>query len=278
MYTLTNSHGCDSIISLNLTILQSNSTIDSVTACDSFTWIDGITYSSSNNTATHLLTNVNGCDSVVNLNLSINYNNSNTYIISACENFTWIDGITYNTSNNTATHILTNTAGCDSIITLDLSITSIDNSLTVNTNDLTANQAGASYQWIDCNNGNTIISGATNQTFNIPANGNYAVIITSNNCIDTSACQYVLATPIEAHLSNNFTIYPNPTEGNFSITTDESILPCTIKIYNALGELLDSHLLKKNQQRFILEGKAGIYFITLTSEKDKIKTYKIIKE
>ena len=36
---------------------------------DSFTWIDGVTYTSSNNTATHTLTNISGCDSVVTLNL-----------------------------------------------------------------------------------------------------------------------------------------------------------------------------------------------------------------
>ena len=36
----------------------------------------------------------------------------------------WIDGITYTSSNNTATDTLISTAGCDSVITLDLTITS----------------------------------------------------------------------------------------------------------------------------------------------------------
>ena len=45
--------------------------IDTQIACDSLTWIDGITYTSSN-TATHILTAANGCDSVVTLNLTIN--------------------------------------------------------------------------------------------------------------------------------------------------------------------------------------------------------------
>ena len=42
-------------------------------ACDSLTWIDGITYTASNNTATHTLTAANGCDSIVSLDLIINY-------------------------------------------------------------------------------------------------------------------------------------------------------------------------------------------------------------
>ena len=39
-----------------------------------------------------------------------------------CDTYTWIDGVTYTTSNNTATWTLTNTAGCDSVVTLDLTI------------------------------------------------------------------------------------------------------------------------------------------------------------
>ena len=45
-------------------------------------------------------------------------------IRSACDSYTWIDGNTYTASNNTATYTLTNAAGCDSIVTLDLTINS----------------------------------------------------------------------------------------------------------------------------------------------------------
>ena len=46
---------------------------DTQIACDSLTWIDGVTYTASNNTATHTLTAANGCDSIVSLDLTINY-------------------------------------------------------------------------------------------------------------------------------------------------------------------------------------------------------------
>ena len=45
---------------------------DTQIACDSLTWIDGVTYTASNNTAIHTLTAANGCDSVVTLDLTIN--------------------------------------------------------------------------------------------------------------------------------------------------------------------------------------------------------------
>ena len=44
---------------------------DTISACNSYTWIDGNTYTSSNDTATYTLTNASGCDSIVRLHLTI---------------------------------------------------------------------------------------------------------------------------------------------------------------------------------------------------------------
>ena len=101
-----------------------NTGTDTQVACDSYTWIDGVTYTSSNNSATHTLKNIANCDSVVTLNLTVNYSNSGTDTQIACDSYTWIDGITYTSSNNSATHTLTNASGCDSIVTLNLTINS----------------------------------------------------------------------------------------------------------------------------------------------------------
>ena len=107
-------------------VYQQNSTSSSATdiqtACDSYTWIDGNTYNSSNNSATFTLTNSNGCDSIVTLDLTINNSTISSDIHSSCNSFTWIDGNTYSASNNTATFIIANSNGCDSIINLDLTI------------------------------------------------------------------------------------------------------------------------------------------------------------
>ena len=51
--------------------------IDSLVSCNSYTWIDGNTYTSSNNSATYTLQTANGCDSIVTLNLTINPNQFN---------------------------------------------------------------------------------------------------------------------------------------------------------------------------------------------------------
>ena len=124
--TLTHSNstddGCSFIETLELTVIHSDATIETQEQCDSFTWIDGHTYTESNNTATYTLTNTAGCDSIVTLNLTINNASAGIDTKEACDTYTWIDGIEYTTSNNTATYTLTNAAGCDSIVTLNLTI------------------------------------------------------------------------------------------------------------------------------------------------------------
>ena len=70
-HTLINTAGCDSVITLDLTINESSAGTDTQQAADSYTWSDGITYTSSNNTATFTLINSNNCDSVVTLDLTI---------------------------------------------------------------------------------------------------------------------------------------------------------------------------------------------------------------
>ncbi|PKR79572.1 hypothetical protein CW751_14225, partial [Brumimicrobium salinarum] len=117
-------NGCDSIVTLDLTIDGTvDNTTDTRTECAPFTWIDGNTYNSDNNTATHTLTNQAGCDSIVTLNLTIDGTVDNTTDTrTECAPFTWIDGNTYNSDENAATFTLTNQAGCDSIVTLNLTI------------------------------------------------------------------------------------------------------------------------------------------------------------
>ena len=124
--TLLNSNGCDSIITLNLNILNPTYGTDYQTHCVSYTWIDGNTYTSNNNSATYTYANANsnGCDSIVTLDLTINNVSYNTDYQIHCDSYTWIDGNTYTSNNNTAsfTYPNANSLGCDSIVTLDLTI------------------------------------------------------------------------------------------------------------------------------------------------------------
>ena len=119
-FDTTNVNGCDSTVTLNLTIDPSTTSTSTHTSCDSYLW-NGVTYTSSG-TYTFDTTNVNGCDSTVTLDLTINNSTTSTDTQVACDTYTWLDGVTYTTSNSTATHTTTNASGCDNVATLNLII------------------------------------------------------------------------------------------------------------------------------------------------------------
>lgn len=78
-------------------------------------------------------------------------------------------------------------AGCNSLITTNLTIISLDTSLTKISDTLKANLTGAIYQWFDCTTGASL-SFEKNQIFIAQLIGNYAVQLSKSGCIDTSSC------------------------------------------------------------------------------------------
>lgn len=68
----------------------SSSGTSTISSCNPITWINGATYSTSNSTATHILTNAAGCDSIVTLNFTRLLPSSGTAVISSCNPIAWI--------------------------------------------------------------------------------------------------------------------------------------------------------------------------------------------
>lgn len=115
-------NGCDSVANLRLTINSPVSSTFTVAACDSFVWINGVTYYQSTQSPTFTTIGSNGCDSLISLDLTINQSYSSIFNTSACDSFTWINGVTYTQSVFGPFIILPSTTGCDSLVTLDLTI------------------------------------------------------------------------------------------------------------------------------------------------------------
>ena len=116
--TLSNINGCDSVVSLHLSVTPVSTAEEYVTACDSYAWND-TTYTQSGD-YTYTTTATNGCDSVVTLHLTINQTQYAEETVVACDSYVW-NGETYTQSGDyTFTTVATN--GCDSIVTLHLTI------------------------------------------------------------------------------------------------------------------------------------------------------------
>lgn len=191
-----------------------------------------------------------------------------TDVISACNSIIWIDGMTYTSSNTTATHIIPNASGCDSTVTLNLSINPINTSATQANDVLTAVETGASYQWFDCQSMQSI-PGASNQTFVATSNGDYAVAITNNGCTDTSACYTVVAAGIfENGFDTELHIYPNPTSGPLYIDLGEIHANITLTLSDLSGRIVSSSVYHRQQVLTIqMEQPAGTYFLLIKSGK-----------
>ncbi len=159
-------------------------------------------------------------------------------IVEACIFYTWIDGNDYTASNNTATFVLTNAQGCDSIVTLNLTInnpTDLDATLTNSGGTLTANESDASYQWVNCGNGFQPITGATEQSYTPTTSGVYAVEISKGGCQIISGCQSVNVTNTKDILQEaGISIFPNPTKMYIQIDGIEQLENAVI--CNTLGQ------------------------------------------
>ncbi|MGK0384060.1 MAG: hypothetical protein ACJAVL_000796, partial [Bacteroidia bacterium] len=201
----------------------------------------------------------------------------------ACKSFEWINGNTYLTSNNSATYTYPNGAanGCDSIIALDLTLTTVNTSVDVVGAELTAELSGAEYQWLDCDNSYTELVGEINQSFTVTQDGNYAVAVTFDACTDTSARVNMTPSGIEDSKSSQFRVYPNPTQnliyienlGSGELVNLDVING--IEVFNLFGKLVLN--LKKAQNRISISAlPTGTYILRIITTKG-VSTKRIIK-
>jgi len=273
----------------------STSSIFQIIACNSYTWIDGVTYTSSNNTATHVLVNSAGCDSVVTLDLTINNSSLGTDIITACDSLTWIDGTTYTASNNTATYTLINAAGCDSVVTLDLTIyeflTDFSESsalftgppFVVQFTNNTPNLTNYNFTWyfgdstIEQNNNASVFH-------EYMYNGLYDVTLIAeditNGCgFDTLKKEDLIYCAGGPNLSiiefsNNINVFPNPTNENITIIIENFNGNIQTEVYDLIGHRLQT----TNETTISLRDYArGIYLLKVAYG-DRVEEVKVIKQ
>jgi Secretion system C-terminal sorting domain/Lamin Tail Domain len=264
--TILNAAGCDSIITLNLTINQPTSSVITETACGSYPWAqNGVTYFASGSYY-DTIPNANSCDSIITLNLTINPITSSTETVSTCDSYTWnANGMTYTTSGQ-HTVTLTSGAGCDSVMTLNLTIVPTP---TANASDdgmgTLTGSGGNPVQWIDCLT-NTAIAGATSATFSPVVNGSYAIVVGNGiGCSDTSDCLVVDYLALAENPEINANIFPNPATDVVNITFAQSSAKLIIR--DAQGKMMQTRTIESGAAISLVNVQTGIYFFELITEK-----------
>jgi hypothetical protein len=158
----------------------------------------------------------------------------------------------------------------------------IDNSTTHVAATITANEIGFgfTYQWLDCDNGNAEIEGATDVSFTAAQNGSYAVAITNQSCTVTSECVEITSLGISATeqqlIANAF---PNPFNDQLKITISELNSNSSVEIFNITGQLVSSNTFN-NQSTIYLnlsDLSKGSYILKITSN-NKQHIQQLIKQ
>ena len=286
-FETTSSSGCDSIAVLELTILPVSSSVDSQSHCDSYTWIDDITYTESTDSPFVIYQNSLGCDSIVNLNLTILAINSSTETVVVCDQFEW-NGSTY---SNTGQYNFNTTGslGCDSSAILNLTVAQLAN-LNINGSDQenigssssysVSNNSNSSYQW-QLGSLGTISNGQGTNSVNIAwsQEGTASLCVTEtdqNGCQGQQSCMDISISNVanidETNSLINAIVYPNPFRRELNI---DFFTPTKnkrqIMLFDLQGRLVysveslsDKLVIKRAQL------KSGSYLLKVISEKGSI--------
>ena len=263
--TIENAIGCDSIITINFSIIVSERSIIR-SACGSFKSPSGLYTYTKSGVYKDTLINYIGCDSIVTIKLTIFEPGKSSLNVSSCRYFILPNAGTVIEKSGSYTETLTNWRGCDSIITYNVTIKKIDNSTIQDGSLLKANSVTASFQWLNCSQGYRVIAGETNRTYIATANQKYAVELTENGCKDTSDCIQVVNAGNQSIQFGEIAIVPNPSNGQFELRLNQEG-KIHILITNTMGEIVyDVNANQLNRHSIELNVPAGMYQVHIQGE------------
>jgi PKD repeat protein len=267
--TVTDSLGCTNSIAITVTSIPFPNFIASSTSiCKNFC-IDFVDQSTNNPTSWHW--SFSGGDPSISTDQnpsSICYNNPGTFDVTL---------ITTNASEN------------DTLTLINyITVYPTPPFPTITQTGYTLSSSSAtSYQW---QFNNVDIPGATNESYDLLQSGYYTVFITDLNGCVSSTTIYILIDGIdEANSEADVLVYPNPSDGNFTV----ELLNCQIadefkiEIRNTLGRvvfhseekissadwLMEIDLRSSNP---ILRVPTGVFFIEISEESSSDKTHIVV--
>ena len=231
---------------------------------------------------TDTLVNSIGCDSIINTNITLYPTYDSTQTIYLCAGDSILIEGNYIDSTSIYVQNIIDTNGCNNSIASYVNVYQpVNTNVTINNSNLVANYptlAGVTYQWLNCNNNYSPLTGETNQNFTPIANGSYAVIIDNSNCHDTSACyDFVTVDVPNIYDDPGILLYPNPVKDLliFSFQNNQSNYS-SISLYNLNGEIIFTSNFIKGQID-MSQLASGIYVLSYRNS-EGVFHHKIIKQ
>ena len=249
--TLTAANGCDSVVTMTLTLLSPVTETIEASACGSYFWNNANYTESGDYTAT--FTAANGCDSIVTLHLTINQSVQTELYETACDSYTCTDGNTYTQSDDYAM-TLTAANGCDSIVVLHLTI---HNSAT----------SEFSIEWMD----------DTPYTWNgqeYTESGDYTQTLqTVDGCDSVVTLHLTITVDVDVYDAAAVYIAPNPAKEVCRIVGLESA-PISVDLFDMRGKLL---MRARSTEFDVRTLPSGMYMVKVNTG-DRIINLKLIRQ
>lgn len=210
--------------------------------------------------ASLFLTQWGNCDSAV-----------TSYSYTACQEYQSPSGLYTYTSSGVYYDTLSSYFGCDSVLEINLTIQNINTSIAIVGSVFTSNQAGAVYQWLNCDAGGTAVSGATQQSFTPAVGVNYAAVVTFNGCTDTTSCINLSDASMSETTLNQIEIYPNPGRDQLFIKGDLNDIS-NVLIYDLDGKIVSQPSFNISTGQLTQQSNLtpGIYFVELIGVDSRI--------
>jgi hypothetical protein len=265
--TLTNHWGCDSVVTTAITVetIAIQQVMAGYCQGQSYTLPSGGVVSQAG-IYLDTISSALGCDSVLSIQLTEHPSYSITDSSTLClgESYVLPNGVSVN-SAGIYVSTFQSTEGCDSIIHTTLLVDSVQYSAVQNLQSVYILANGASYQWLDCLAGFSILQGETDSIFQFSIAGSYAVQITQNGCVDTSDCFLSNISVSEFH-QNSMVVYPNPGKDLYNVRLSHTEPYIHAIVLNSYGQVVLERMMYNTATfSFELEGPPGIYLLQLST-------------
>ncbi len=182
-----------------------------------------------------------------------------------CSGDEYVFGSQTLTESGTYIEVFTSAQGCDSLVTLNLSVITFDIDVDQDNEVLIAVQGFVNYQWVDCDNGFEPIVNETDHIFTASQNGNYAVILSFGDCSAISDCYEVTTVSVSDPGNDHrewISLSPNPVSGYLRVN---SVNHAQVRIFDVTGRLVHEQTIIPGTV-FVETGKLSNGFYLLKAE------------
>ncbi|GAB4420234.1 MAG: hypothetical protein OHK0039_33600 [Bacteroidia bacterium] len=280
--------GCQNSSTQVLTLFPAYDQTLPVSICDGDTFVLGSQVLTTAGTYTEAFVSRDGCDSVVTIQLSFAPGFTQNETATICQGETYDFGGQTLTEAGVYNEIFTAANGCDSLVTLTLSVLQVPEAV-VSTpisspllfaQDDAGTDSSYSYQWLNCDTDFSPIIGETDSIFFPQVSGSYAVLMTrTGGCADTSGCLSFSVSIATDAFRSSVRLYPNPTRGEATLAFTEQPGEVDVKLFTAQGQLVRAWkpVESKDTVLNVSDLSAGLYILQVRAG-DRQATWKLRKD